>query len=196
MRRLSRAPLLGVLVLLLGSCSAGDVNEDESGDGGSGRIDGGGGGGVDAGPVAGEPTALMGITAAHNAVRTAHGVVDIVWDNDLAAVAKAWADNCEWGHNDGRSDNYPGYVGENIYGSSAVPTGAQVTGSWASEEENYNYQDNSCDAGKVCGHYTQIVWADSVKLGCAIGYCPNSNLTNFVVCDYSPGGNFTGAKPY
>jgi uncharacterized protein YkwD len=179
--------------MLLASCSAGSLEGEEGSDGGGGgggNIDAGGGGG----PVEGEPTALMGITAAHNAVRSAHGVADIAWDNDLAAIAQNWADGCQWGHNAGRSDNYPDYVGENIYGSSNVPSGAAVTQAWASEEADYNYDNNTCSA--VCGHYTQIVWAKSTKLGCAIASCPNGQVQNFVVCNYAPGGNFNGEKPY
>ncbi len=162
--------------------------------------------GADAGPelgepdadftstVDGEPSELTGITNAHNIVRAAHGVAPMVWDNELAAVAVAWANNCEWGHNAGRSANYPGYVGENIYGASFVPTGEGVTSSWASEEADYDYATNSCSG--VCGHYTQVVWANSTKLGCAIANCPNIPTSNFVVCNYSPGGNYIGERPY
>jgi len=187
-----KASWLSLLSVLLLSCSAGSVDsEGGDGNGGGGVTDGGGGGG--GGPVAGEPTELAGITAAHNVVRSAHGVVDIEWDNDLAAVAQSWADACVFAHNDGRSDNYPGYVGENIYAASFVPSGADVTESWASEEADYDYNSNSCSG--VCGHYTQVVWAKSTKLGCGFAAC-GSGVGNFVVCDYAPGGNFNGEKPY
>lgn len=144
--------------------------------------------------VPGEPASLQGITNAHNNVRQAHGVGPMTWDDDLEAVAQAWANNCEWGHNAGRSDNYPGYVGENIYGSSGTPSGASVTASWASEEADYDYATNTCT--DVCGHYTQIVWANSTKLGCAMTNCPGLPYPNFVVCNYAPGGNYNGEKPY
>ncbi|VDI69363.1 Hypothetical predicted protein [Mytilus galloprovincialis] len=49
----------------------------------------------------------------------------------------------------------------------------------------------------------EVVWADSTKLGCAVGSCPSmTNLPSyfrnvkFVVCNYGPGGNFNGRKPY
>lgn len=186
------APWACFLSLLVYGCDAGEIDGAGGGGGGGGEIDAGGGGG--GGPVEGEPAGLQGITSAHNQVRAAHGVVDIEWDDDLAAIAQAWADGCQWGHNDGRSDSYATYVGENIYGASFDPTGAQVTESWASEEANYNYENNSCNG--VCGHYTQIVWAKSTKLGCAVANCPGGEVANFVVCDYAPGGNFNGEKPY
>lgn len=189
MRPSARSASLVCLFVL--ACGAGEIETGGGGGGADGGSSGGGGGGQ---PIDGEPTALAGITAAHNQVRSAHGVADIAWDDELAAVAQAWADNCEWGHNDGRSESYPGYVGENIYGTSGTPTGAAVTEAWASEEQYYDYDSNSCS--DVCGHYTQVVWADSLKLGCAISNCPNLPYPNFVVCNYSPGGNFNGQRPY
>ena len=44
---------------------------------------------------------------------------------------------------------------------------AAVT-AWVNEEADYHYASNTCDAGQMCGHYTQIVWATTTKLGCAI----------------------------
>ena len=41
-----------------------------------------------------------------------------------------------------------------------------------------------------------IVWRDSVKLGCAVGNCPGIAYPNSIVCDYGPGGNFGGQRPY
>ncbi len=200
-----RISTCSLVCLLLASCfDPGSITSQEDVDAASGDGDGDGDGDVDGdgdtpdsgftAPVDGEPAQLMGITNAHNVVRAAHGVAAIAWDNELAAVAAAWANNCEWGHNAGRSDNYPGYVGENIYGASFVPTGLAVTESWASEEANYNYANNTCSG--VCEHYTQVVWANSTKLGCAIANCPNIPTPNFVVCNYAPGGNFNGERPY
>lgn len=56
--------------------------------------------------------------------------------------------------------------------------------------------------GKICGHYTQLIWASSVKVGCARKTCstvyenPDFNGATIVVCDYSPAGNDIGQKPY
>lgn len=158
---------------------------------------------LDAGADPAEPEALQGITALHNQVRATVGVAPLVWDPELAAVAQSWVDQCIDNqppaglidHNDGRSDNYPGYVGENVYGSSgpATPTGA--VGAWAAEEVNYDYPSNTCAPNQVCGHYTQIVWAASERLGCGISYCSGLTYANSIVCNYSPGGN-NGGWPY
>lgn len=43
------------------------------------------------------------------------------------------------------------------------------------------------------GHYTQVVWAATTKVGCASQYCPAGGLFStmggwFTVCNYDPAG--------
>lgn len=139
--------------------------------------------------------ALSGITAAHNAVRSEVGVDPLTWNNDLAALADGFVADCVFEHST-QSDrsNKAGfeYIGENLYMSGGFqPTGKDVSDSWASEKADYNYENNSC-AG-VCGHYTQQVWNTTTDLGCAIKQCGNGYL---VSCEYGPGGNYQGQRPY
>ncbi|MBA2539031.1 MAG: hypothetical protein H0V17_05300, partial [Deltaproteobacteria bacterium] len=98
-------------------------------------------------------------------------------------------------HNDGRSNGHPYYVGENIFGAGGGATAQQAVSLWAAEGANYDYATNSC-SGPTCGHYTQVVWRTSIELGCAIGNCPGLQFGNAIVCDYGPGGNSGGARPY
>jgi pathogenesis-related protein 1 len=142
---------------------------------------------------------MVGTTAAHNAGRREKGLDNLTWDDDLAAIAAAWIAQCQGdgtllNHNDGRSDNYPGYVGENIYAGTGAVLGTDAVASWLSEESAYNYGSDSCSG--VCGHYTQVVWDSTTKVGCAIGTCSNQQFPNTIVCDYSPGGNIDGQRPY
>jgi hypothetical protein len=119
----------------------------------------------------------------------------------LAAIARDWGERCEDAdgpvglidHNPDRSDQYGSYVGENVYGASGPSTGPAAVEAWAAEEASYDYDSNSC--ADVCGHYTQIVWADTDKLGCAYGVCPGLTYGHTIVCDYAPGGN-DGGRPY
>lgn len=44
------------------------------------------------------------------------------------------------------------------------------------------------------GHYTQIVWASTTSVGCAVQYCEAGTLDSeypgyFSVCNYWPAGN-------
>lgn len=172
-------------------------------DNSNGSADGGNPSGADARVDFGEPAALQGITAAHNQVRASVGVGPMVWNDSLAATAQAWADSCVdqtapaglIDHNDNRSDGHPWYVGENVYGSSGQATAAGAVSAWASEGQDYDYDSNSCAPGKICGHYTQIVWATSVNLGCGISNCPGLTYGSSIVCNYGPGGN-SGGRPY
>jgi len=129
----------------------------------------------------------------------------LAWSAQAAAVAEAWARRCVYQHNAGRgADGTP--RGENIAatapGSRADATPAYVVGLWASEWPDYAHATNSCAAGKVCGHYTQLVWRGTVRVGCAKATCttgsPFSGSTtwDFFVCDYEPPGNWSGERPY
>jgi hypothetical protein len=173
--------------------------------GGVGGVGGGGTGGTNGtGGMSGsgEPPELAGILAAHNTVRAAKGLKPLTWDPALAKIAHDWVVQCVdtkaptglVDHNANRSSTYPEYVGENIYASSGTATGPAAVNSWKSEEANYNYAANTCSAD--CGHYTQIVWAKTTKVGCALYKCTGLTYSSTVVCDYAPGGNINGQKPY
>jgi hypothetical protein len=64
---------------------------------------------------------------------------------------------------------------------------------WAGERPNYTYDTNSCAPNKVCGHYTQVVWANTTGVGC--GTASQGTWTVWY-CDYVPAGNITGQRPY
>ena len=165
-----------------------------------------------------EPTVVLdafalAILEATNSVRStalptpSPALPPMVWDANAARVAQDWADNCEWGHNGNRSDEYAAltgeatYVGENVAADSYPMTPTEransTVGRWAAEATDYDYVNNSCS--DTCGHYTQLVWRSSSALGCAIASCPTilgGGPGHFVVCNYVPGGNYTGQLPY
>jgi uncharacterized protein YkwD len=149
-----------------------------------------------------EPAALNGITAAHNAARAAvvpaanPAIPPLMWSSTVASTAQAWADKCNFKHSGGK-------YGENIYATSGSATPADVVGSWVGEAKDYDYATNTCGAGKVCGHYTQVVWRNSMNLGCGVTDCTTNSpfgggggAWQFWVCNYDPPGNFNGEKPY
>jgi pathogenesis-related protein 1 len=195
-----------LLAILLASCGGGGTEASDDGPGGDGPP-GAGGDGPPGG--VGEPAALAGITLAHNQVRamvtTATPLPPLEWDPMLAATAAAWVAMCRdqdapaglIDHNPDRSAGAPYYVGENVFGAGGSPgagTAAQAVDRWASERASYNYANNTCSG--TCGHYTQIVWRTTRKLGCAIGTCPNLTFRTSLLCDYGPGGNTGGQRPY
>ena len=144
------------------------------------------------------------LVATHNRWRAQVGVPPLRWSDVLARGAQAWADelrknNCAMVH-----ANQSQY-GENVFWASATRwsdgsrevqdiSAKLVVDDLASELLDYNYETNSCAPGKMCGHYTQIVWRDTEEVGCAKAICDDKSQV--WVCRYSPHGNIVGEKPY
>lgn len=132
----------------------------------------------------------------HNAARAAVGVGPVSWDENVAAFARSYAaqrqGDCKLVHSGGGPNHY----GENIFwGGGSAWKASDAVGLWVGEKQNYDYNSNSCAAGKVCGHYTQVVWRKSTAIGCARVVCDN-NAGVFIICSYNPPGNVVGESPY
>jgi len=146
------------------------------------------------------------ILTKHNEARSvakAANMLNMTWDADLAELAQRWVNTCPGGHEVQNYDRYMfGFytVGQNYAGtSSATDTWGKMVDLWINERDDYTYTSNSCAAGKKCGHYTQVVWAKSHKVGCAAAACPNysDNAGKFqFICNYAPGGNSNNESPY
>ncbi|KAK4848798.1 hypothetical protein QYF36_017506 [Acer negundo] len=128
---------------------------------------------------------------AHNAARAQVGVGAIKWDDWVASYAQNYANqrkgDCKLVHSGGP-------YGENIAWGSGDLTGTAAVKLWVDEKPKYNYNSNSCVGGE-CRHYTQVVWRNSVRLGCAKVKCDNGRGT-FITCNYDPPGNFVNQRPY
>ena len=157
-------------------------------------------------PVLSHKDLFSGILEAHNGVRLKHGLQALRWSDSLAAYSQEWANHlgssgsCKMVHRSGT----PPY-GENLFwasplswttGETAVQdvTIKDVVKAWTDEEKWYNYRSNSCEPGKQCGHYTQIVWQNTTKVGCAMKVCADKSQS--WVCSYDPAGNYVGQRPY
>ena len=131
------------------------------------------------------------ILAQHALFRAEVGEPPLVWDNTIAAGAQEWADakqaDGQFAHSSGTG------LGENLAGGE-VKDATMRLGS----DERINYQSDPQPTGqekKTVGHYTQIVWSSTTKVGC--GFAPANKLAfGLVVCRYSPPGNFAGEYPY
>lgn len=150
--------------------------------------------------TAAETGSLVGITAAHNQARASvmpapsTAIPPLTWSESVAATAQAWASRCQFGHN----PDSP--YGENIFASSGQTPADAVVADWVAEKKNYDYAANRCSGG-TCGHYTQVVWAKSLRLGCAVQNCTKNSpfgggSWQLWVCGYDPPGNFGGQRPY
>ncbi len=188
-----------------------DVSERSAGDGGDAQ-----GGALESGR-------LVGITAAHNAVRamvqTQPPLPPLVWSQTIADYAQQWATSlattmcAQPVHRTGAELQAKGY-GENLATFSgggalgAVSTAQQAVDAWAAEEACWTYGTiqgtEKCDVtcytnlhSDGCGHYTQVVWRGSTQLGCGVASCKNRGATEDIwICNYAPAGNFIGRSPY
>lgn len=137
----------------------------------------------------------------------------VSWDCDVAAVAQEWATESEGtqGHSRGswRQRRYSrltglrgtaAKLGENLAwrGSTADDVGSAVAGviGWNNEKADYNHETLAC-SGPACGHYTQVIWRESDKVGCGVKR-DQVVLRNrrypygyFLVCNYHTVGNIT-----
>uniref|UniRef100_A0A087Y638 Cysteine rich secretory protein LCCL domain containing 1 n=1 Tax=Poecilia formosa TaxID=48698 RepID=A0A087Y638_POEFO len=150
----------------------------------------------------------------HNKLRgqvypPASNMEHMVWDTELERTAEEWAETCLWEH--GPAGLLP-QIGQNLgvhWGRYRPPT--SHVQAWYDEVKDYSFPyPQECNpycpfkcSGPVCTHYTQLVWATSSRIGCAINLCYNMNVWGqiwekavYLVCNYSPKGNWWGHSPY
>ena len=84
---------------------------------------------------------------------------------------------------------------------------AQAVKDWESEKAHFDPKATdttnwckaaSAAAGEDCGHYSQIVWAKTTEIGCAVVKCDPAVSKNkaVAVCHYKPAGNTKGKTPF
>jgi Cysteine-rich secretory protein family len=135
------------------------------------------------------------VLAAHNAVRAEAGRAPLQWDVALANGAAAYAEQLAFTGVFAHSNRAarPG-IGENLWmGTRGAFSLETMVGNWASEKRMFrpgifpavsrtgNWED--------VGHYTQIVWPTTTRVGCALASTPRAD---YLVCRYSPAGNIDG----
>ncbi|KAM9203217.1 GLIPR1-like protein 1 [Mergus octosetaceus] len=132
-------------------------------------------------------------------VPAASNMRQMTWDAALARTARAWAKKCVFKSNTYLSKRYQCHptfesVGENIWIGSYQIFDVQIAvNAWYKHNIFYNFSLHTCI--KDCGRYTQVVWDNSYKLGCAVVFCEEvggvRNAANFI-CNYGPA--FIGAN--
>lgn len=122
---------------------------------------------------------------AHNPARLKVGEAPLIWNQTLAAYAKAYARK----RRDCALIKSNGPYGENISTAPRQARAKDVVGMWVKGGANYDTQIlNGCmdpENDVECEHYTQVVWNQTKSLGCARTACSKRGLT-FVICNYYP----------
>jgi uncharacterized protein YkwD len=142
----------------------------------------------------------QGLLDAHNNHRANHSAPPLAWSNELADTARQIAQSCVYAHN--MNTNGGGY-GQNIgAGAPRDQAPKMITDNMYNDEIGYypGYgSEPNMDDFHHWGHFSQIVWKGTEKVGCETVYCPGglantgSNVSPwFMVCNYSPAGNMAG----
>ncbi|KAF4383930.1 hypothetical protein G4B88_016363 [Cannabis sativa] len=114
----------------------------------------------------------------HNLARAKKWELPLAWDGQLQKYAQWWASqrrsDCKLQHSFPEGDFK---LGENIFwGSGSDWTPSNAVDAWTDEEKYYNYEANSCAEGQMCGHYTQVVWRSTRRIGCARVVCDDGDV--------------------
>jgi hypothetical protein len=132
---------------------------------------------------------------AHNRERATWRVPPMAWDPALATAADRYAQELartgHWGHSARATRSGQG---ENLWmGTRGAFSPEQMVGGWLSERRlfqpgvfpNVSRNGNWAEVG----HYSQIIWRTTTKVGCAVRSSPTDD---YLVCRYSPQGNVQG----
>ncbi|CAD6922848.1 unnamed protein product [Tilletia controversa] len=104
--------------------------------------------------------------SAHNSARAKHGASPLTWDSKLASYAASKASSCNFQHSGGS-------YGENLAAGTSMSYQSAVD-MWMAESKSYHSGDAFSSSA---GHFTQVVWKGSKRLGCAlITTCSDSQL--------------------
>ncbi|MBX2848691.1 MAG: CAP domain-containing protein [Acidiferrobacterales bacterium] len=169
--------------------------------------------------------ALGAFSGSNGNLPAATNMKRLQWSDKLAQVSQNWADQCVWQHNGNRQTEYNALsptnidgdpiagnesVGENLafFASSALTSatiGFAVDGydAWIDEGHAYSFGElnvNDFCSDPTCGHFTQAIWADTYKVGCAVNFCQAGSVSSlpatYLVCNYASAGNYIGREPY
>ncbi len=128
------------------------------------------------------------LLAVHNQARREVGVPPLAWSDGMAEYAQRWADKLASEDRFDHRQNSP--YGENL---AIARTARDAAGMWYGEKNRYNGQTMDGRNFMTFGHYTQMVWRNSTRIGCGKA---TVNGRTIWVCNYDPPGNMIGSKPY
>ncbi|XP_041367728.1 cysteine-rich venom protein kaouthin-2-like [Gigantopelta aegis] len=119
-----------------------------------------------------------------NVSPTASNMLQMSWDVETAMIAQLWAEQCKLKHDSGDKRVIPGKfsLGQNI--AMGATSWLEALTLWENEKTKFHF--GTGNNFEEVGHYTQMVWANTNKVGCGVAKCGTSN---FHVCNYGPAGN-------
>lgn len=146
-------------------------------------------------PLAGSGAAEF--LALHNAARDAERLPRLEWSPELSEQADEWARQLA---SDGKLRHSPWAeregTGENLWmGTAGFFSPAHMMGAFTGEKRDFRPgtfpEVSATGHWQDVAHYTQIIWPDTRKVGCALATAKGRDV---LVCRYWPAGNWFGSK--
>jgi uncharacterized protein YkwD len=141
------------------------------------------------------------LLAAQNRERSDLGLAPLAWDPALAQDAARWAaalakaGAIEHEEEVGDADTAEG---ENLWqGTRGAYSAEAMVGLWLAEKKDFRQGPipavSRTGRFEDVGHYTQIVWRDTDRVGCALA---QGSRDEMLVCRYRTAGNVEGERAF
>ncbi|KKY36951.1 putative scp-like extracellular protein [Diaporthe ampelina] len=136
---------------------------------------------------------------AHNAARSDVGTAALVWDDTLASNAQEYGETLvsQYGSSGTLEHSQVSDQGENLYWQGGSGDDIPMTNAanmWIAEKSEYNGEAITESNYMNFGHYTQVVWKDTSKVGVAA--VSDGSGGYYVVARYQEPGNMVGETAY
>ncbi|XP_067319602.1 cysteine-rich venom protein 2-like [Anolis sagrei] len=128
----------------------------------------------------------------HNAVRarvnpTASNMMKMRWDEEASETAKKWAAQCRGRTSPADQRLVDGvYCGEIMLTSYKPVSWSKIIEDWSTTSVNFKYGEGPIGDINLSDVYTQLVWHNSHRVGCATAHCPDQIVPFLYVCHYCP----------
>lgn len=125
-----------------------------------------------------------------NKIRMSHNVCELEETKDLRKAAQKWAeklakqDKAENGNENDQGECLFSYSGPNYEFTKAIDV-------WYSGKDKYDFNNPGFKPG--AGNFTQLVWADSKKMGVGAAQAKSGKI--YVVARFQPSGNIIMTPP-
>ena len=137
---------------------------------------------------------ISAVLKQHNTYRTMLELPALTWSPTLAQDASVWAEHLPKTGNGQHDRSIVGKEGENLWwGTADAFSYTDMVTAWGDEKSAFHYGVFPNNGKGMIGHYTQMVWKNTLAVGCAMA---SDGKMDYLVCRYSPAGNVIGQKPY
>ncbi|OQV16747.1 putative Cysteine-rich venom protein DIS3 [Hypsibius exemplaris] len=140
--------------------------------------------------------AILDIINSYRRQAKAANMLKVSWDSVAAQSAQAAADRCQL-KTTSITKELSSSCGQILAMGGGYTSWADVFARWNKQKENFEFGAANCNpTGREYRAYTQLVWAHSYQIGCAMSPCADSGGPLFI-CLFCPRGNKNGnCQPY